>query len=104
MAKIITTTNPTFKPDKWNRGKEIQSYESQPKIPKIAPMIEPRIPKITPKTPPLIPIQAPVNPATNPNTPPANPIQIGNVKIRSNTINTVELEEELRVDMVFFYT
>lgn len=64
-------------------------------------MIEPKTPKIAPKTPAIIPIHAPINPATNPNNPPAKPIQIGNVKNRSSTINTVELEEELRVDMAF---
>ena len=104
MAKIITTTNTTFRPDRWNGGKETQWYEFQSKIPKIAPMIEPKTPKIAPKTPAIIPIHAPINPATNPNNPPAKPIQTGNVKIRSKTIKTVELEEELRVDISVFLT
>lgn len=47
-------------------------------------------------------MQAPINPAIKPNNPPAKPIQMGNVKIRSKTINTVELEDELRVDIVLF--
>lgn len=104
MTKIITTTRTTLRPDKWNGGKEIQLYEFQSKIPKIAPMIEPKTPKIAPKTPAIIPIHAPIKPATNPKNPPAKPIQIGNVKIRSKTIKTVELEEELRVDISVFLT
>ena len=74
------------------------------KIPKTVPNSAPSAPKIAPKTPAIIPIQAPINPAIKPNNPPANPIQIGNVKIGSRITNTVELEEEVRVDMIFLTT